>query len=137
MAVATGGFVQAISNGWNTLTLNVSKTCSAGWQKLKEFGPVQKTVDFAAPYYNTYYPDAFKFTWSTGTAMVTGMGALTMAKIIQLRDTELKQVKRQIATLENKQKGLKENSKDLHTTEQGLLDALIARRDELSPPKKP
>lgn len=139
MAAVSGGFVQAISNGWNTLTLNVSKSCTAvcnlthaGWQKMKEFGPVQKTADFA----NAYYPNALRFTWSTGTAVTTSCGALGIAKIIQRRDTEEKQVARQFAKLKAKQEGLKKDSKDLSATELQLLAALEARNDIINPKKK-
>lgn len=139
MAAVSGGFVQAISNGWNTLTLKVSESCTAacnlthaGWQKMKEFGPVQKTADFA----NAYYPNALKFTWSTGTAVTTGFGALGLAKIIQRRDTEDKQVARQIAILEAKQEVLKKDSKDLSTGEQEILAGLNARAKEIKDEKK-
>ena len=138
MAAVSGGFVQAITNGWNTLTLNVSKTCEgaynlthAGWQKMKEFGPVQKTADFA----NAYYPNALRFTWSTGTAVTTGCVALTTAKIIQWRDTEEKKVARDIAILEAKQEDLKKEGKDLSAGETELLAALKKRNDEIKPKK--
>lgn len=148
MATATGGIFQTLSDGWNGVTTQVSKaynaacdlTC-AGWNRFLQFDAVQKTINFAEPHFNTVkkfamdnYPDALKFTWSTGTAVTVLGTSIIAGGILRARESELSQINKQIAGLEKVEKDLKAKGEDLHKSQKDLLDACRARKDVLAPP---
>lgn len=145
MATATGGIFQTLSDGWNSATTQVSKAYTAacdltraGWNRFLQFDAVQKTINFAEPHFNTVkkfamdnYPDALKFTWSTGTAVTVLGTSIIAGGILRSRESELSQINKQITKLETEEKALKKDGKDLPKTQQDLLDACKTRKTKL------
>ncbi|MGE0198005.1 MAG: hypothetical protein AB7N99_08545 [Simkaniaceae bacterium] len=147
MTAAAGGIFQTFANGWNAFTLNVSRTYNAtcdltraGWQRLMQFEAVQKTVNLASPYINkgtdlckAYYPNAFKFQWSTGTAVTTTIGLFVVGGILKARQSEESKLDEQISTLEAKRTMLENRAPKEHLTvgEALLLTSYQIRKNEI------
>lgn len=145
MATATGGIFQTLSNGWTSATTQVSKAYNAacdltraGWNRFLQFDAVQKTINFSEPYFNSAkefavnnYPDALKFTWSTGTAVTVLGTAIIAGGILRTRESELSQINKQIAALDKIKKDLNANGEDLPETRAALLTALVKRKEKL------
>ena len=146
MATATGGIFQTLSDGWASVTTQVSKAYNAacdltraGWNRFLQFDAVQKTINFSEPYFNTAkefavnnYPDALKFTWSTGTAVTVLGTSIIAGGILRARESELSQINKQILGLEKIEKDLKAKGEDLPKSQKDLLDACKARKTAIT-----